>query len=113
MSPNETKIETYSTLQWIDNHFLKNSLEHFYADKKINVICYDVMPATKKGENYASCIYRVNVTFGECHIENDNHKVSTFFFHFSTFLFLMCQNLKCFWQSLMWFDITRLMANLQ
>lgn len=56
----------YSTqLKWLDCLLLQKWLQRISSDKVINVTGFNVAPATKKGENFASDIYRVKVHFSE------------------------------------------------
>lgn len=51
-------------LKWLDCLFLQKCLQHISDDKAtINVVDFSVAPATQKGENYASDIFRVVVRF--------------------------------------------------
>ncbi|XP_055301831.1 uncharacterized protein LOC129568209 [Sitodiplosis mosellana] len=54
---------TYSPPQWLDKKFLDEHLQKYHQNMEIQVINFDVKPAVGKGENYFSCIHRVNVTF--------------------------------------------------
>lgn len=61
---------------WLNSDFLEKHLQSFYNDKQINVVNYEVKPATAKGENYASYLYRVKVKYTDdlqnCKSANDN-----------------------------------------
>lgn len=57
--------------EWLNNDFHEKYLQNFYDNKAIRVIESTANLATAKGDNYASCIYRVKVTFSGC-----NHKDS-------------------------------------
>lgn len=75
--------------KWLNAEFVESHLQRCFSDKKIKVIGFDVKPATASGENYASCIYRVKVTFtDEAHKSSNNNEVNfepTFFARFSLF----------------------------
>lgn len=49
--------------KWISKDFLEKHLQSFFNDKQINIINFEVKPATAKGENYASYLYRVKVIY--------------------------------------------------
>lgn len=58
----ESHSVAFAPPQWLDNTFLEEHLRNYYQNKEIQVVNFDVKPAVGKGENYFSCIYRVNVT---------------------------------------------------
>lgn len=59
----ELHSDTFSIPKWLDNKFFEEHLQNYYKNDEIEVISYDRKPATGKGENYSSVIYRVNVLF--------------------------------------------------
>lgn len=65
-----TEVDTLSTPsdipQWLNNDFHEKYLQNFYDNKAIRVIESTSNLATAKGDNYASCIYRVKVVFSGC-----------------------------------------------
>lgn len=77
----DAMVGTYSTqLKWMDCSFLQKCLQRISDDKTtINVIGFSVAPATKKGENFASDIYRVSVHFTDDK-SNDINGVSSAIF---------------------------------
>ncbi|XP_031633749.1 uncharacterized protein LOC116347328 [Contarinia nasturtii] len=50
---------------WINIDFLEKHLQNFFGDKPIAIVNFDVKPATAKGENYASYLYRVTVNYSD------------------------------------------------
>lgn len=64
-------------LKWLDCLFLQKCLQRISDNKVINVIGFDVAPATKKGENFASDILRVSVHFTDDTKSNDLNGVSS------------------------------------
>lgn len=68
----DAMVGQWSQLNWLDSMFLQKCLQRICNDRAtINVMGFDVAPATKKGENFASDIFRVNVQFTEDHQSND------------------------------------------
>lgn len=67
-------VSHYSAqLKWLDCLFLQKCLQHIGDNKAtINVVDFSVAPATKKGENFASDIFRVNVRFTQDKSNNIN-----------------------------------------
>lgn len=57
------KTEEFPAPKWLGNDFLEDHLRIYYNHTEIKVISFDVKPATGKGENFASLIYRVNAKF--------------------------------------------------
>lgn len=73
----DAMVSSYSSqLKWLDCLFLQKCLQRISEDKLINVISFNVTPATKMGENFASDIFRVNVQFTESK-SNDINGVSS------------------------------------
>lgn len=58
--------------KWLNTDFVQKHLRQFYDNQEIRVIQADTNLATAKGDNYASCIYRVKVLFA---IDTDNDEV--------------------------------------
>lgn len=61
-------LETSETLEppkWLDRILLEQSLQKCFDNNQLNIINFKVKPATAKGENYASVIYRVNVVYSD------------------------------------------------
>lgn len=48
---------------WLNGGFLEKHLRTYFDNEKLEIVNLEVQPATAKGENYASCIYRVKVNF--------------------------------------------------
>lgn len=49
--------------QWLNIDFLQKYLQKYFENQSVKVIKSDATLATAKGDNYASCIYRVKVSF--------------------------------------------------
>lgn len=49
--------------KWLSSEFVESHLQNRFNNKQLRIIGFDIKPATASGENYASCIYRVKVTF--------------------------------------------------
>lgn len=49
--------------QWLNKDFLQKYLQQYFENKTIQVIEAETNLATAKGDNYASCIFRVKVSF--------------------------------------------------
>lgn len=73
-----------SQLKWLDRLFLQECLQRINDNKLINVVSFNVAPATQKGENFNSDIFRVNVHFTDDK-SNGNNQVNLVFdsFHFN------------------------------
>lgn len=67
--------DAFSIPQWLDKEFLEQHLQNYFKNKEIQVINFDVKPVVGKGENYFSCIYRVNVSFSFTTKKDDVSKV--------------------------------------
>lgn len=52
-----------SVAPWLNSEFLESHLQSYFRDKQIKIASYEVKPATAKGENYASYLYRVKVKY--------------------------------------------------
>ena len=57
--PEKRRPETHDGPKWMDRFFFRDILRKEYDLFK--VITYKVEPANKKGENYASMMYRINM----------------------------------------------------
>lgn len=64
---NESPLANTDVLipKWLNGDFLQRHLQSFFADKQITVVNFEAKPATAKGENYASYLYRVKVTYSD------------------------------------------------
>lgn len=51
--------------KWLNKCFVESHLRNYFNSKNLKIIRFNVQPATAKGENYASDLYRVNVTFSD------------------------------------------------
>lgn len=51
--------------KWLNDKFLQKYLKKYFHDNEPTVISFEAKSATAKGENYASCIYRVCVVFSD------------------------------------------------
>lgn len=62
--------------QWMNSDFFGLHLRNYFNDPKLNVVRLEVRSASADGENFASSMYRVNVTFTR-HSETDvtNHSL--------------------------------------
>lgn len=57
--------------KWLTSEFIQKHLQIHNKNKQIKVISCDVRSATAKGENFASQIFRVNVSFNEGNSDPD------------------------------------------
>lgn len=72
-----SQIETeFNAPKWLDEMFLQKCLQYAINDRQIDVIDFSVVPATKKGDNYASNLYRISIIFTESVVENGERCVS-------------------------------------
>lgn len=62
--------------KWIDDIFLQKTLQHANNDRQVEIIEFNIQPATKKGENFASNLYRLSVIYQESFDEDGHRKVS-------------------------------------
>lgn len=60
VSPVNTETEIP---KWLDIEFLEAHLQGFFNNKHVKIVSFEVKPATARGENYASFLYRVKVTY--------------------------------------------------
>lgn len=51
--------------KWLNKEFLEKHLRNYFNYQKLAIDNFEVKPATAKGDNYASDLYRVKVTFAE------------------------------------------------
>lgn len=51
--------------KWLNKCFVESHLQNYFSSKNLKIVRFNVEPATAKGENYASDLYRVKVTFSE------------------------------------------------
>lgn len=58
-----TNADEFSIPKCLDNKFFEEHLRKYYKNNEIEVISFNGESATGKGENYSSCINRVNVLF--------------------------------------------------
>lgn len=58
--------------KWLDQPFVQNCLQNYFNNKQLNIINLKIKPATAKGENYASYIYRINVVYSDGERNNIN-----------------------------------------
>lgn len=65
LNESELTSPNISVPNWINIDFLENHLQKYFPDKPFRIVSFDVKPATAKGENYASFLYRVNVTYSD------------------------------------------------
>lgn len=63
--------------KYLDQIFIEKCLQHYFYDRKVEMVNFSIKPATKKGDNYASYIFRVNICFKDLKsIESANENVS-------------------------------------
>lgn len=61
--PTTTAAEAECDLPaWLDKSFLKGAIEE-HLRQTVHIRTFRIEPATAKGENYASAMYRVNATY--------------------------------------------------
>ena len=63
MSGNLQEIVDNRCPKWLNGDFIALHLKNYFQDQKIQIVQIDVRSATKKGENFASWLHRVNVHF--------------------------------------------------
>lgn len=49
--------------EWLNGQFLEENLRIHHKNDEIKVIEFEVKPTAGKGENFASSLYRVKVTY--------------------------------------------------
>lgn len=49
--------------EWLNGQFLEENLQIHHKNAEIKVIDFEVKPTAGKGENFASSLYRVKVTY--------------------------------------------------
>lgn len=48
---------------YLDQNLLNTAIRSYLSDQKANVTNFDIKPATKPGENFASAVFRVKTKF--------------------------------------------------
>lgn len=48
---------------WLNQCFLEKSIIKHTKNNSVKIQCYDIVPATAKGENFASVMFRVKVSY--------------------------------------------------
>lgn len=48
---------------WLNSDFLEKHLQKYFDNTQIRIVSFELKPATAKGENYASTLYRVKISF--------------------------------------------------
>lgn len=48
---------------WLNKCFLEKALRRYWKTTDINVTSFHIGPATAKGENFASCMFRVRAVY--------------------------------------------------
>uniref|UniRef100_A0A336M1Q4 CSON009901 protein n=1 Tax=Culicoides sonorensis TaxID=179676 RepID=A0A336M1Q4_CULSO len=78
MSKNKNNLDNCPTIEsnWISNDFFQTVLSSHFHDKSVKIISHEIKPAAKKGENFASAVYRVIVTYQLLNKTNHNEKIS-------------------------------------
>lgn len=51
--------------KWLNKYFVESHLQNYFNSENLKIVRFNVEPATSKGENYASDLYRVKVTFSD------------------------------------------------
>lgn len=64
----DDKILTNDSIipHWLHQCFVEMHLRNYFKNENLKIVNFTVAPATAPGENYASDLYRVNVTFTDC-----------------------------------------------
>lgn len=62
---------------WLNSEFLAKHLQSYYNDKTITLTNFEVKPATVKGDNYCSSMFRVTIYFTSTQSTADNVKIVT------------------------------------
>lgn len=62
---------------WLNSDFLTKHLQSYYNDKTITLTDFEVKPATVKGDNYCSSMFRVTIYFKIAQSTADNVKIVT------------------------------------
>lgn len=73
--------------KWLNKQFLEENLRKHYGNDGIEIIKFDAKPTAGKGENFASSLYRVQVTFYTPSGEQATEKAvsNNFFFEMTKF----------------------------
>lgn len=48
---------------WLNGDFLEKQLQNYHTNQSLKLVNFDVKPATVKGDNYCSSMYRVTVLY--------------------------------------------------
>lgn len=48
---------------WLNGDFLEKQLQNYHTNQSLKLVNFDVKPATVKGDNYCSSMYRVTVHY--------------------------------------------------
>lgn len=59
----KTVDSVISSPKWLNNDFICLHLRNYFNDQRIQIVGFEVWPATAGGKNYSSIMYRVNVQF--------------------------------------------------
>lgn len=51
--------------KWLNKCFVESHLRNYFNSESLKIVCFNVEAATSKGENYASDLYRVRLTFND------------------------------------------------
>lgn len=51
--------------KWLNKCFVESHLQNYFNSENLKIVRFNVQPATAKGENYASDLYRVKITFSD------------------------------------------------
>lgn len=63
--------------KWLHKCFVEMHLQNYFKSKNLKIVQFTVEPATAPGENYASALYRVHVTFSDIASESSaNNEVN-------------------------------------
>lgn len=64
MSENDCKYDDYEPAPiWLNKSFIEDALKQYRNDDSLQVDSIEIKPATAKGENYASLMYRCKVNY--------------------------------------------------
>lgn len=59
-----------SAPKWLSKCFVEKHLQNYFKSNNLKIVHFTTEPATAQGENYASDLYRVNVTFSDISAES-------------------------------------------
>lgn len=62
---------TAVTPTWLDQTFFEKVIRQVEKDAKANVINFEINPAMKPGENFASAVFRASITFNSKYTKED------------------------------------------